>query len=633
MKILYQDIVKDIDPKPEISELSEKLFQLGHEHEIDGNVFDMEFTPNRGDCLSLRGLKRDLNLFYKADINFDIYEKEINPLSIDFYNNAKNDCPYISFMKIEIDETPDHYKDELESYFSNLDTNKINFFTDVSNYISYETGQPTHCYDSKTINNYIKLDVLNKKSEFRSLLNQQIKLDVGSLVFLNQENEIINVAGIVGSESTKCKKNTKSVIVECAYFNPETILGKSIKYSIVSDAAHKFERNTDPSSHEYVLRRFLKVVENHANIVNVELLKCSEYLSKNKSIRCDSEKITKILGFKVSKDKYFEYLSKIGFDVDDSYVSVPPYRHDITSVNDVAEEIARAIGYNNISSMSFSITSSDNIEVDDEEIKLKNLLVDEGFHEVINDPFTSLSKKHSIKVDNPLDKNRTFLRTELKESLLENLLYNERRQKDSIKLFEIANVYFEKDSSRRLLGIIGSGRVDKNYVDFSKKMNDEYLSNILIDKLQNVEFNFKDIPRESIDSKSKNSITYVEIELKPSFFVNYDVSNTNRSKINYKYNNISEFPSSTRDLSFSVKNYSEFKSLEKYILNFQNSLLKEVFVFDYFYNEKNNEIKIGFRFIFQSLNSTITDKEVNEVMNVLIKQTTKFNSVSIPGLT
>ena len=80
----------------------------------------------------------------------------------------------------------------------------------------------------------------------------------------------------------------------------------------------------------------------------------SEYFSKNKSIRCDSEKITKILGFKVSNDKYFEYLCKLGFDADDSYVSVPPYRHDITSVNDVAEEIARAIGYNNISSRSFS---------------------------------------------------------------------------------------------------------------------------------------------------------------------------------------------------------------------------------------------------------------------------------------
>ena len=158
MKILYQDLIKNIDPKPEISELSERLFQLGHEHEIHGSLFDMELTPNRGDCLSVRGLTRDLSIFYKTDINLDIYEKEINPFSINFINNAEEDCPHISFLKIEIDEIPQHYNEELENYFLNLDANKINFFTDVSNYISYETGQPTHCYDSSSIKNHIQLE-------------------------------------------------------------------------------------------------------------------------------------------------------------------------------------------------------------------------------------------------------------------------------------------------------------------------------------------------------------------------------------------------------------------------------------------------------------------------------------------
>ena len=92
------------------------------------------------------------------------------------------------------------------------------------------------------------------------------------MVFYDKDNEVINLAGIVGGLNSACDKNTKSVIVECAYFNPEAIIGKSLKYDISSDAAYKFERNTDPSSHEYVLRRFISIVESHTKIKNVEII-------------------------------------------------------------------------------------------------------------------------------------------------------------------------------------------------------------------------------------------------------------------------------------------------------------------------------------------------------------------------
>ena len=91
------------------------------------------------------------------------------------------------------------------------------------------------------------------------------------MVFCNEKNEVINLAGVMGGKNTACNKETKSVIIECAHFNPESIMGKSVKYDLNSEAAHKFERNTDPYCHDYVLRRFIKIIENHTNITKLEL--------------------------------------------------------------------------------------------------------------------------------------------------------------------------------------------------------------------------------------------------------------------------------------------------------------------------------------------------------------------------
>ena len=261
MKVHYKHLLEKIHSKPKLNELSDRFFQLGHEHEIINDIFDFELTPNRGDCLSLNGLLRDLKLFYDIEVDDSFYSEDINQSDICFTNNAKNSCNKISFLKIEIDEVPHHYDDGLEKYFKDLDIKKNNFFTDISNYISYETGQPTHCYDSRKLGNTLVLDKLDKDTEFCTLLGQTINIRKGDLVFYNKNKEVINLAGIIGGEDTACSKDTKSVVVECAYFNPEAIVGKSILYDMKSDASHKFERNTDPLCHEYILRRFIKVAE------------------------------------------------------------------------------------------------------------------------------------------------------------------------------------------------------------------------------------------------------------------------------------------------------------------------------------------------------------------------------------
>lgn len=633
MKIPYKHFIKYIDGKPDINDLSDKLFQLGHEHEVSDDVFDMEITPNRGDCLSLNGLLRDLNLFYKINLNKDIYSQNIPSFSFKFINEAKDACMNISFMRIDIEDVPKNYKNSFGDYFKDLGIKKNNFFTDISNYISYETGQPTHCYDAKLIHEPLRLRVLDHECKFETVIDKTIKLNSGDLVFFDENEEVINLAGVVGGKKTSCNTNTRSVIVECAYFDPESIIGKSVKYDLNSDAAHKFERNVDPYSHEFVLRRFLKIVECHANIKNIQFFKESFQKIEKKHIAFNQPQINKILGTSIDETDSISYLKKLGFIIDQNIIYIPTYRNDINTINDIAEEIARAIGYDNISRKTINISINNDQQINKEENKIKKLLVSNGFYEVINNPFTDKSSEDSFVIDNPLDSNKRYLRTNLKDSLVNNLLYNERRQKESIKLFEISDLYLNKDRfGTRSIGLIASGRVGKNYLDFSQKINNDFVSNIL-KKISNCSYKIENISRESIKSKSKNQIAYCEFEIGSSFEVDNSFDDLTIKDINSKrYDPISEFPSSYRDLSFSVKDFSQSKVLEKKILNFKSNLLKDVFVFDYYKNKERNEIKIGFRLIFQSHKSTITDNEVNIVMDRIITNSLKLDSVSIPGL-
>ena len=212
-------------------------------------------------------------------------------------------------------------------------------------------------------------------------------------------------------------------------------------------------------------------------------------------------------------------------------------------------------------------------------------------------------------------------------------MYNERRQNDSIKLFEISNIYDSDFNSKTVIGIIASGRLDKNYKDFSKKIDNNLIASILKKEIPNIILNFIEIPRNQLETKLSHDISYVEIDLDWLEDINYQTKNYDLSKLSFtKYEPISEFPSSTRDISFSIAKKHSVKSLESLILGEEHELLKEIFVFDYFENPKTNNIKLGFRFVFQSKISTITDREVDNIISKIINKSLLIESVSVPGL-
>ncbi|MFL2726085.1 MAG: phenylalanine--tRNA ligase subunit beta [Gammaproteobacteria bacterium] len=632
MKFIYKDLLHFLSEKPSIKNLSERLFQLGHEHEINGEVFDVEFTPNRGDCLSLIGLSRDLNVFFEKAQPYKIFQGDIGELNLDFKNLSPEICPKISFLEIEIEDNINEYKPYLESYFSLLGNKKVNFFTDVSNYVSYELGQPTHCFDANTISDELTFENRICEEPFHTLLGSDINLTGMNCIF-SVNNEIVSLAGVMGGMSTACSTSTKKALIECAYFIPEAITGKSVKYNLASDAAHKFERGVDIQSQEEVLRRFIEIVRDHVPIKNIKIQIFDEGQAQKVNIPIDVTRINKILGTDLDEEKYLIYLSKLGFDIEKEIV-VPTYRHDIASQNDLAEEIARVIGYNNIISKPLKITKKLDKNIDDIN-RLKNYLIKNGFSEVINFPFTANEEKKSISIDNPLDSNRNNLRTSLKNSLLDNLLYNERRQKDSIKLFEISDLYTKSDqiNQEKKLGIIISGRQGHNYIDFSKKLDHAYLNNLLNQDYDNSVFTIEEISRTGLKTKKKDRIFYIEISIHKIPKVPFKVSKSSINKINFiKYQSVSEFPSSTRDFSFSITDFKKYDTVINYLSDLNDTNLKDAFIFDFYENKKLNEIKVGIRFIFQSNFNTLSEDEIQKSVNKLLNPIIDLEGVSIPGL-
>ena len=633
MKISYKHLSRHLINEVSIETISDMLFQLGHENEVQGNILDIEFTPNRGDCLSILGLARDLNALTPSHQELEIFNGELNPLKLGFTNIATNACNKISFLYLEVDQINNNYEDYLENYFSDLNINKNNLFTDVSNYVSYELGQPSHAYDFEKIVGEIKLKFLEDNIEFQTLLGKKINLQKGDLIF-EDDNEVINLAGLMGSQGTSCSQETKKVLIEFAFFQPDSLMGKSVKYDLNSDAAYKFERYVDPNLQEKSIRRFIQIISNHADISDMKMFSETFLDSPQRLIKFDARKINHILGTNISNQEIKEYLGKLSLEIADESIQIPSFRNDLETENDIAEEIARVVGYDNIIPSKLKINEnyigSHNLEK-----YVSDFLRKKGLNEVINSQFSGINEKNCIVVDNPLDSNRKYIRTNLKDSLLENLTFNEKRQKDSIKLFEISDIYLSDGSGqiekKKMLGIIASGRIGYNRRDFSKKINKNFIQNIFCHFDEKLVDEILKIDRNNVDSKSKDEIFYLEIELSrlAPYFKDYELSNETNKFV--KYSDISEFPSSTRDLSVLIGQIEDIEKVSKIIDDHNASILVDRFLFDFYENKEKNQIKVAYRLIFQSKENTLGDKDVDKEMNKMVLKIIEIKNASVPG--
>ena len=491
---------------------------------------------------------------------------------------------------------------------------------------------PTHCYDYEKIYGKFSFESSLVNSEFETVLDTKIQL-TGTNSYFKIDNDIVNLAGVMGGKATSCSKNTHKVLIECAHFNPEAIIGKTIKYGLNSEAAYKFERGVDRDAQEFNLRRFIKIISDHTEIIDLKIFSKDYKKSTKTIIPYNPENISKIIGHEFDNDDIMKKLISIGFKFNEGEIISPSFRSDILSENDIAEEILRIIGYDNIPKKEFSININ-KVSNDLIERKFKSYLASYGFTEVINFPFSSFSGNESIKIDNPIDSNKPFMRNSLTDSLIQNTIYNENRNKDSIKLYEISDVYKKNPDlvSERSLTIAVSGRLGNNLKDFNKKLDKEFLIEIFEKLGTDVSKYISEIDRSKYDSKLKTKLYVMEmpfhaINQKIDFFDTVEIV---KSK-DHEYKEISEFPIVYRDLSFKITYEKDIDQFCEKIMNSDTKNLCEIFMFDYF-KDKDNVSKLAFRFIFQSNEKTLTDKEVDYEIKEIIEENIVKDLIEIPGL-
>ena len=437
----FLNIPKDINLENELTQLGLEVDTITKKK--DDYIIDIEFTPNRGDCLSILGTTRDLAAYKEKKIHLPSSSPyTLERKNIIFRNLLSDICPEYRFMllnNISLEtQTPKFIKDRLLK----SDIALINIIVDISNYVMIEIGQPTHAFDLDKITG--KLSIINSKKEltFLGINNKEYKVNKGTPIIVDDNDIVHALPGVIGSKVSSVGLNTKNILLESAFFLPDTVRALSSKYRIQTDSSYRFERGVDSKIQEFALSRIHLILSKSISIERCKLHKISKKSphTRVKSFRFDSSLFKRILGVHIPQSKIKSILCNLGFIFKSEKIVIPSYRHDISSNYDLVEEVSRMIGYNNFPESPLSTYAySKNKNYDYE-----NRLVTLGYKEVIN--FTFISKNYStnkkqLLLENPISKDKSVMRESLIPGLLYNVNYNQNRQQKSIKLFESGKIY------------------------------------------------------------------------------------------------------------------------------------------------------------------------------------------------
>ena len=646
---------------------------------VRDTIFEIGLTPNRADAMSHYGVARDLlaalkfkKLLPPSSALKAIPEKsqietrkniEINISIEDAYQCQR--YTGVIIKNIQVKQSPKWLKDKLES----IGIKPINNIVDVTNYVLHHFGQPLHAFDlDKIIGKEIKVRSPEDQTLFTTLDGQERKLDKEDIMICNSEKEMC-LAGVFGGLESGVTEKTKTIFIESALFNPVLIRKTAKRHGLNTDASFRYERGVDPSM---VLPALIKASEIITDLSGGEIaskiLDVHPKETKDISFEINFEKIRKIGGIKLDNKTITELLTHLEIKVDriktnKALVNVPAYRNDVTREIDIAEEVLRIYGYNNIE-IPEKINSSPSIPKlksnHSIQQKISNHLVSLGCFEIMNNSlvkreygnFLDEKSNNHISLLNPLSNDTATLRKSLIYGAVEVLKFNHFNGNPNGTIFEWGKVYSENrnqyDQENRLL------------IATTGLQNEEHWFN---GKLESSFFQLKGI----IESLFKSLGMYCETEMLIkdhlweeglSVFkgkyklatigaVRKEISNLIGFKKHYfiseiyfdnlmkiianskpKIKPINKFQKVFRDLSILIPEDVTMQEIKNSIDQVKSKLLKNMTLFDIYRDKKNIGKKAyGLRFEFLHSERTLKDKEVDSVMNsIQSKLEDKFNA-------
>ena len=638
MKILKSHLEEKLGRKKSVDKLSNQLTMLGLEVDSIAKLksdfcIDIDLTPNRGDCFSALGVAREIAAADQTSLKKENY-------SVKKHGNSKTNS-------------------RLEAAGINL----INPIVDILNYVMLDTGQPMHAFDKNKISGDIKVRFAKNNEKIKLLDDQKISLSRDCLLISDLKGPIA-FAGIMGSKDSSVEMNTSAVVLESAFFAPKFVRGKARKFGIQTDASQRFERGVDFNLQLKALEMASSLIIQYlgGSSTKAKEIISNNYLPKQKKISLSVNFLNERLGTQLPSKKIKKFLQNLDIEILSAQpnlikILTPSHRFDLEIQEDLVEEVARLIGYDNLPIRKLKTTEQNFSKTDYSKVlDLKKFLTNNNFQEVINYSFVDDDLQNKlelsdgmIKIQNPITENLNSMRTSLFPGLIANLISNAKRGNDYLKIYEEGKVFSKIKSikeSNHLAGLIfdqekkswnSSGAFDfyslkelalnitnfSNVADVSLKKSDLHL---LHPKISADIFKAK----KKIGSFGRvHPLILKKINFKKPFFYFEFQTNELFNSINTKLIEPSKFPSIQRDLAFIVSEKLEYIELFKEISKHAGNDLIDVKLFDLFKGGdlQKNQKSLAFRLTWQSVKGTLEDSYIDSVIDKIVKNSkSKFGA-------
>ena len=628
---------------------------------LDDTVVEYEITSNRVDCFSMIGMAREVAAtfrkpFYPPVVTVKANDKDVNDfikVTVKDHDLCSRYCARV-VENIKIGPSPKWMQDRLKA----MGIRSINNLVDITNYIMEEYGQPMHAYDLDTIANHeIIVKRANDGDTFVTLDGQERKMDSNILMICDGEKEV-GIAGIMGGENSMITDNVKTVLFEAACFDGTNIRLASKRIGLQTDASFKFTKGLDPNTAMEAINRACQLVEEMGcgDVVGGVVDIYPEPV-KEKVLEFEPDRYNKLLGTDISKEEMLTYLTKLElvYNEQDNTLTIPTFRQDLNCAADIAEEVARFYGYDNIPVSLPKGEATVGKKPFDQRVQdiAREICERNGFSGGMTYSFESpkvfdklllpedAPERQAIVIANPLGEDFSIMRTVSLNGMLTSLATNYNRRNKVARLYELGNIYLPKalpltelpDEKMRLtLGMYGAG----DFFDM-KGVVEEIFDKLGVTGAECEPSN--DIPylhpgRQARIQKGKLDLGFIG-QIYPEVGDNYNLKTeayvavlnmeviTMLANFDRKYEGIAKFPASTRDLSMVMDKGLFVGQIEHVIKKNAGKILESCELFDVYEGEQVGAGKksVAFSLIFRAkdrnLESAEVDKAVEKVLDAL----------------
>lgn len=420
--------------------------------QLDDLMMEVDLTPNRADCLGIRGLAREVGVLNQAEVckpDIAVVEAKHED-SRGIRLQAPDACPrYLGRVIRNINlntQSPLWMQEKLRR----SGVRSIDPVVDITNFVLLELGHPMHAFDHDKLEGDVVVRMAANGEKLTLLDGNEVELKDNTLVIAD-EKKALAMAGIFGGLDSGVTENSQHIFLESAFFAPDAIMGKARQYGLHTDASHRYERGVDPHLQRAAMERatqlLLDIVGGEAGPI-VEGVS-QEHLPQSRQVRLREQRLERVLGIKVDADKVTDILQRLGLDVDFEHgqwqAQVPSYRFDISIEEDLIEEIARVYGYNNIPEVSptAKLKMSTHQEQKLSLQGLKQSLVNRDYQEAITYSFVDPKAQvqlfpdiQGLSLPHPISSDMSVMRLGLWVGLLQAASYNQKRQQPRVRLFE-----------------------------------------------------------------------------------------------------------------------------------------------------------------------------------------------------